>query len=101
MTVIKVLAVVKEKYFSDPDGVECALPFHDTHGRVLTIFSELELALGGAAGAGLLASLLDSLTALTEDPVIRDELNPIYLTFLKEMSLKPTRKLQQCILSIL
>ena len=94
--------MVKEKFFSDPDGVECALPFHDTHGRVLAIFSELELALGGAtAGAGLLAGLLDSLTALTEDPVIRDELNPFYLTFLKEMSLKPTRKLQQCILSIL
>ena len=55
----------------------------------------------GVIVSGVLNELIQNLCGLKSDPLIKDELDPLYKLFLKEMSLKPSRKAQQCILSLL
>ena len=76
----------------------------DVHGKVTKIYTDLGSVLtpsNGVVVTGVLNDLVQNLVVLKTDPVIKDELDPIYKLFLKEMSLKPSRKAQQCILSLL
>lgn len=102
--VMDILVNIQNKFFNDPDKVESVVPFQDTHGKVIDIFEGLDSvlnAMNGVVVSGILTELIKNLVFLTEDPVIRDELDPLYKVFLKEMSLKPSRKVQHCILSLL
>eukprot|EP00092_Neocalanus_flemingeri_P105850 GFUD01135743.1.p1 GENE.GFUD01135743.1~~GFUD01135743.1.p1 ORF type:complete len:174 (+),score=40.26 GFUD01135743.1:124-645(+) len=86
--VMDILVNLRDKFFNDPDKVESVVPFQDTHAN-------------GVVVSGVLTELIKNLLFLTEDPVYRDELDPLYKIFLKEMSLKASRRVQHCILSIL
>ena len=102
--IMDILVMIRDKFFNDPDKVESVVPFQDTHGKVIPIFEGLDNVLNAVNGvvvSGVLTELIDNLAFLTEDPVIRDELDPLYKVFLREMSLRPSRRVQHCILSLL
>ena len=68
------------------------------------IYTSLQSVLAPQNGvilSGVLNELIQNLTTLKSDPIIKDELDSTYKMFLKEMSLKPSRKAQQCLLSLL
>ena len=102
--VMDILVNIRDKFFNDSDKVESVVPFQDTHGKIIDIFEGLDSvldAVNGVVVSGVLTELIKNLLFLTEDPVFRDELDPLYKVFLKEMSLKASRRVQHCILSIL
>jgi len=102
--VMDILVNIKDKFFNDTDKVESVVPFQDTHGKVIDIFEGLDSvldAVNGVVVSGVLTELIKNLIFLTEDPVFRDELDPLYKVFLKEMSLRASRRVQHCILSLL
>ena len=76
----------------------------DVHSTVTKIYIGFQSTLSpnnGVIVSGVLNELVQNLITLKSDPVIKDELDPMYKMFLKEMALKPSRKAQQCILSLL
>ena len=76
----------------------------DVHSKVFKIYTSLQSVLAPQNGvilSGVLNELIQNLTTLKSDPIIKDELDSTYKMFLKEMSLKPSRKAQQCLLSLL
>ena len=101
---LEVVTLIKQEVFTDPDMVETLVPFQDVHSNVHKIYTDLTSVLSpdnGVVVSGALVSLNHNLSQLKSDPVIKDELDSLYRTFLKEMSMKPSRKAQQCILSLL
>lgn len=101
---LEVLSKIQQEIFTDPDMVECVVPFQDVHSNIHKIYTDLQLVLApvnGVVVGGVLLNLKSNLLQLKSDPVIKDELDPLYKTFLKEMSLKPSRIAQQCIMSLL
>ena len=102
--VMDILTNIRDKFFTDPDKVESIVPFQDVHGKVIDIFVGLDNvldAVNGVVVSGVLTELIKNLLSMTEDPVYRDELDPLYKVFLKDMSLKASRRVQHCILSLL
>ena len=86
--------------------IELSIKFElqDVHSCVTKIYTGLQSTLSPKNGvilSGVLNEVVQNLILLKSDPVIKDELDPMYKMFLKEMSLKPSRKAQQCILSLL
>ena len=101
---LEILTHISQTFFTDPDKLECLVPFQDLTGKVLDIFTGLDQVLApvnGVVTRGVLDQLIDNIIFLKTDPLIRDELEPSYKMFLKEMSLKSSRKMQQCLLSLL
>lgn len=101
---LEILTSLKKEIFTDPDMVECTVHFQDVHSKVFKIYTSLQSVLAPQNGvilSGVLNELIQNLTTLKSDPIIKDELDSTYKMFLKEMSLKPSRKAQQCLLSLL
>ena len=101
---LEILTHISQMFFTDPDKLECLVPFQDVGGKVLDIFTGLEQVLSpvnGVVTRGVLDQLIENIIFLKTDPQIRDELETSYKMFLKEMSLKSSRKMQQCLLSLL
>jgi hypothetical protein len=101
---LDLLTIIRDKFFSDPDGVEPGVAFQDPHALVHGMFGGLARVLAppnGVVVSGDLATVKGHLASLRGDPVIREELEPLYKVFLREMANSPRRKLQNCILSIL
>merc|ERR1712025_489611 len=99
---LEILTIISQTFFTDPDKLECVVPFQDLGGKVIDIFTGLEQVLSPSNGVitrGVLDQLTENIITLKTDPLIRDELEPSYKMFLKEMSLKSSRKMQQCLLS--
>ena len=69
--------------------------------KIYTGLQSILTPVNGVIVSGVLNELVQNLCGLKSDPLIKDELDPLYKLFLKEMSLKPSRKAQQCILSLL
>ena len=101
---LDLLVQIRDRFFSDPDKVESAVPFQDIHSKVPSVFSDLDRVLSptnGVVVSGVLDNLKRKLVELREDPVFRDDLDQLYKIFLKEMSQTARRKVQNCILSIM
>ena len=101
---LEILTHISQTFFTDPDKLECLVPFQDVAGKVLDIFTGLDQVLApvnGVVTRGVLDQVVENIIFLRTDPLIRDELEPSYKMFLKEMSLKSSRKMQQCLLSLL
>ena len=101
---LEILTIISQTFFTDPDKLECVVPFQDVAGKVTAIFTGLDQVLSpvnGVVTRGVLDQLVENIISLKTDPLIRDELEPSYKMFLKEMSLKSSRKMQQCLLSLL
>ena len=102
--VLEILTHLSQTFFTDPDKLESVVPFQDVGGKVTAVFTGLDQVLSpvnGVVTRGALDQLIENIIFLKTDPLIRDELEPSYKMFLKEMSLKSSRKMQQCLLSLL
>ena len=101
---LDLLVQIRDRFFSDPDKVESAVPFQDIHSKVPSVFLDLDRVLSptnGVVVSGVLDNLKKELVELREDPVFRDDLDQLYKVFLKEMAQTARRKVQNCILSIM
>ena len=101
---LDILGLIRTTFFTDPDQLDCVVPFQDLRGKIIDIFTGLDQVLSPANGVvvrGVLDELIENILFLRTDPLIRDELEPLYKMFLKEMSLKSSRRMQQCLLSLL
>ena len=101
---LDLLVNIRDRFFSDPDKVESAVPFQDIHSKVPSIYANLDRILNptnGVVVSGVLDNLKKDLLELREDPVFRDDLDQLYKIFLKEMAQTAKRKVQNCILSIM
>ena len=100
---LDILSLPRRTFFTDPDQLDCVVPFQDLRGKIIDIFTGLDQVLSPTNGVvvkGVLDELVENILFLRSDPLIRDELEPLYKMFLKEMSQKSSRK-QQCLLSLL
>ena len=100
---LDILSLTRRTFFTDPDQLDCVVPFQDLRGKIIDIFTGLDQVLSPTNGVvvkGVLDELVENILFLRSDPLIRDELEPLYKMFLKEMSQKSSRK-QQCLLSLL
>jgi len=101
---LDILVQIRDRWFSDPDCVESGIPFQDIHSSVHRVFVLLQSVLSPVQGVvvgGHIKELKLVLSQLREDPVIREELDPLYKVFLKEMSESRVRRVENCLLSIL
>ena len=101
---LHILSLIRTTFFTDPDQLDCVVPFQDLRGKIIDIFTGLDQVLSPVNGVvvrGVLEELIENILFLRTDPLIRDELEPLYKMFLKEMSLKSSRRMQQCLLSLL
>ena len=101
---LDLLVNIRDRFFSDPDKVESAVPFQDIHSKMPSIYTNLDRILNptnGVVVSRVLDNLKKELLELREDPVFRDDLDQLYKVFLKEMAQTAKRKVQNCILSIM